>query len=119
MHDFDESHSEAKVQEVFEKRRSEIISVEEEREINASGHKDQLQRQYSLWGVCGLALTIDNAWVALGGSITIAICKFRCASPGRTLVLCLQLCRQRRTSWHPLRASDGMRILRSDSSVHR
>ncbi len=41
--------------------------------VNASGHKDQLQRQYGIWSICGLALTIDNAWVALGGSIAIAI----------------------------------------------
>ena len=35
-------------------------------EVNASGHRDQLQRQYGLLSICGLALTIDNAWVALG-----------------------------------------------------
>ena len=43
--------------------------------INASGHKDQLQRHYGLLATCGLALTIDNAWVALGGSIAVSICK--------------------------------------------
>lgn len=41
--------------------------------LNASGHKDQLARQYGLLGICGLALNIDNAWIALGGSVTIAI----------------------------------------------
>jgi len=41
--------------------------------INASGHRDQLKRHYSLLSICGLALTIDNAWVALGGSITVSI----------------------------------------------
>lgn len=41
--------------------------------INASGHRDQLQRQYGLFSICGLALTIDNAWVALGGSLTISL----------------------------------------------
>lgn len=43
--------------------------------VNASGHRDVLQRQYGLLSICGLALTIDNAWVALGGSLTISICK--------------------------------------------
>jgi len=43
--------------------------------VNASGHRDQLQRQYSLLSICGLALTIDNAWVALGGSLTVSIRK--------------------------------------------
>ncbi|KAF2681122.1 amino acid transporter [Lentithecium fluviatile CBS 122367] len=42
-------------------------------EVNASGHKDQLKRQYGIIALCGLALNIDNAWVALGGSVTIAI----------------------------------------------
>jgi choline transport protein len=41
--------------------------------LNASGHKDQLQRQYGVVALCALALNIDNAWVALGGSVTIAI----------------------------------------------
>ena len=41
--------------------------------VNASGHKDQLHRQYGLLSICGLALTIDNAWVALGGSIAVSI----------------------------------------------
>ena len=41
--------------------------------VNASGHRDQLRRQYGLLSICGLALTIDNAWVALGGSIAVSI----------------------------------------------
>lgn len=44
-------------------------------EVNASGHKDQLRRQYRLLALCALALNIDNAWIALGGSVTIAIGK--------------------------------------------
>lgn len=41
--------------------------------VNASGHEDQLQRQYGLLAICGLALTIDNAWIAFGGSLSIAV----------------------------------------------
>ena len=41
--------------------------------VNASGHKDQLHRQYGLLSICSLALTIDNAWVALGGSIAVSM----------------------------------------------
>ena len=48
--------------------------------INASGHRDQLKRHYGLLSICGLALTIDNAWVALGGSITVSICRPRASS---------------------------------------
>ena len=52
-------------------RRTSIIQSGEV--VNASGHRDQLQRQYGLLSICGLALTIDNAWVALGGSIAVSI----------------------------------------------
>ncbi|KAK4547863.1 hypothetical protein LTR36_010582 [Oleoguttula mirabilis] len=41
--------------------------------VNASGHKDQLQRQYGTLSICGLALNIDNAWVAFGGSLSVAV----------------------------------------------
>jgi hypothetical protein len=58
---------------MVEGTRSTVASVIEGREVNASGHRDQLQRQYSIWSICGLALTIDNAWVALGGSIVVAV----------------------------------------------
>ncbi|KAF7552094.1 hypothetical protein G7Z17_g4560 [Cylindrodendrum hubeiense] len=43
--------------------------------INASGHKDQLARQYGLVGLTGIAVTVNNAWVVLGSSISISICK--------------------------------------------
>jgi choline transport protein len=41
--------------------------------VNASGYRDQLTRQYSLLGLAGVALTVDNAWVALGSSISVSI----------------------------------------------
>ncbi|KAK5684538.1 hypothetical protein LTS10_004408 [Elasticomyces elasticus] len=41
--------------------------------VNAAGYEDQLQRQYGLLSICGLALTIDNAWVAFAGSLSIAV----------------------------------------------
>ena len=43
--------------------------------VNASGHRDQLQRQYGILSICGMALTVDNAWVAFGTSLSISICK--------------------------------------------
>ena len=54
-----------KAGEVSEVKRTSIIS-KEGGIVNASGHQDQLQRQYGLWSICGLALTIDTAWVAFG-----------------------------------------------------
>ena len=53
-------------------RRTSIISKEGEI-INASGHRDQLQRQYGLLSLCGIALNINSAWIVLGGSLTISV----------------------------------------------
>jgi len=50
-----------------------VESISTERTLNASGHADQLPRQYGLLAICATALTIDNAWVVLGGSISVAI----------------------------------------------
>ncbi|KAJ4411637.1 hypothetical protein N0V82_008974 [Gnomoniopsis sp. IMI 355080] len=41
--------------------------------VNASGYKDQLKRQYGLLGLSGIAITVDNAWIALGSSISVSI----------------------------------------------
>jgi choline transport protein len=60
-------------QQIFEQSQGTILSVVEGEEVNASGYRDQLARQYGIWSICGLALTIDNAWIALGGSLTVAI----------------------------------------------
>jgi choline transport protein len=37
--------------------------------INASGHRQELDRNFSLINICGLGLTTGNTWIALGGSI--------------------------------------------------
>lgn len=59
------------VQELADRRTS-IVSKEGEI-INASGHRDQLQRQYGLLSICGLALNINSAWIVFGGSLTISV----------------------------------------------
>lgn len=66
---------EKSAQDIFEQRRGTVVSVVAGEAVNASGHRDQLARQYGIWSICGLALTIDNAWIALGGSITVSIGK--------------------------------------------
>lgn len=65
---------EKNISEAADFRRTSVVSQVGEI-VNAAGYKDQLQRQYGLLSVCGLALTIDNAWVALGGSLSVSICK--------------------------------------------
>ncbi|TID24102.1 putative choline transport protein [Venturia nashicola] len=54
------------------RRKSNVVETVQGHVVNASGHEDELQRQYGIWSLCGLALTIDNAWIALGGSIIVA-----------------------------------------------
>ncbi|KAK0617990.1 amino acid permease-domain-containing protein [Bombardia bombarda] len=50
-----------------------VVALENGIVINASGYRDQLKRQYSLVGLAGIAVTVDNAWVALGSSISVSI----------------------------------------------
>jgi hypothetical protein len=58
----------------YERRASNIVAALDGHDVNASGHEDQLQRHFGFWSLCGLALTVDNAWVAFGGSIIVASC---------------------------------------------
>ena len=55
--------------EVFEGALAELPEII----INASGHKQELDRNFSFFAICGLAITSGNVWVALGGSLTVAI----------------------------------------------
>lgn len=72
------------VQDQFERRASNIVASLNGEDVNASGYQDELDRQYGIWSLMGLALTIDNAWIALGGSIIVASCKHKLSR-----ILCL------------------------------
>lgn len=50
-----------------------VAAVQDGNVVNASGYKDQLKRQYGLVGLAGVALTVDNAWIALGSSLSVSI----------------------------------------------
>ena len=50
-----------------------MAAVEDGHVVNASGYEDELQRQYGFAALAGMALTVDNAWVALGSSISISL----------------------------------------------
>ncbi len=53
---------------------SEVATVTvEEAPINASGHRQELDRNFTLLTLCGLAISSGNDWIALGGSVTVAI----------------------------------------------
>ena len=60
-----------------------VLTVDGET-VNASGHRDQLKRHYGMLSICGLALSVDNAWVAFGTSLTLSICK-SCSSIGLSI----------------------------------
>ncbi len=45
----------------------------EEVPINPSGHRQELDRNFSLLSLCGLAISSGNDWIALGGSVAVAI----------------------------------------------
>ncbi|RFU28996.1 hypothetical protein B7463_g7338, partial [Scytalidium lignicola] len=57
-----------------------VLSSDLTEHINASGHPDQLNRQYGILSICGMALTVDNAWVVIGSSLTVSI--FNGGPPG-------------------------------------
>lgn len=40
-------------------------------EVNISGHRQELRRNFGLWSVCGVGILTGNVWSALGGSIVI------------------------------------------------
>ncbi|KAI6951471.1 amino acid transporter [Hortaea werneckii] len=48
--------------------------------INASGHEQELERNFGLWAIVGMALTAGNTWIAFGGSLAVAI--YNGGSPG-------------------------------------
>ena len=41
--------------------------------INPSGHKQELERNFSLISICAVAVTTGNTWIAQGGSVTTAL----------------------------------------------
>ncbi|KZF20527.1 amino acid transporter [Xylona heveae TC161] len=41
--------------------------------VNASGHQQELQRNFSLLSICAIAITTGNSWIAQGGSVKVAI----------------------------------------------
>lgn len=41
--------------------------------INASGHVQELERNFSLLSICAVAVTTGNTWIAQGGSVVVAL----------------------------------------------
>jgi hypothetical protein len=41
--------------------------------VNASGHRQELERNFSLISICAVAVTTGNTWIAQGGSVVVAL----------------------------------------------
>jgi hypothetical protein len=37
--------------------------------LNASGHVQELDRNFGFWSICAVSVVADNAWAAGGGSL--------------------------------------------------
>lgn len=53
--------------------------------VNASGHVQELSRNFSAWSLIGLGLSMGNVWPALGGSILVAL--YNGGPPGKLKAL--------------------------------
>ncbi|KAI9756600.1 MAG: hypothetical protein M4579_003778 [Chaenotheca gracillima] len=62
----------------LKERREEDIAAEGSvneplKDVNASGHVQQLDRNFNLISICAVGIVTGNTWAALGGSIAVAI----------------------------------------------
>ena len=57
--------------------------------LNASGHKQELERNFGLLSICSLGMTSGNTWIALGGTVV-------CDTTIQFESTCADVCRQSR-----------------------
>lgn len=48
-------------------------TVEEGVIINASGHQQELSRNFNFLSLCSVGIVTGNSWTAIGGSIVVAL----------------------------------------------
>ena len=46
---------------------------QEGEQVNASGHRQEVDRNFSLISLCAIAVTTGNTWIAQGGSVVTAL----------------------------------------------
>lgn len=46
---------------------------QEGEQVNASGHRQEVERNFSLISLCAIAVTTGNTWIAQGGSVVTAL----------------------------------------------
>jgi choline transport protein len=60
------------------------VPIEKGELINASGHIQELDRNFNLLTLAGVGLVVGNVWPAVGGSILVAI--FNGGAPGASII---------------------------------
>lgn len=63
---------------------ADLTTVDSNEVVNASGHVQELQRNFNLVSLVGVAIVVGNVWPAIGGSILVAI--FNGGPPGRVSI---------------------------------
>ncbi|KAI0007225.1 putative choline transport protein [Xylariaceae sp. FL0662B] len=51
----------------------EVVMIETGELVNASGHRQELERNFSLLAMCAVAVVIGNCWAISGATITLSI----------------------------------------------
>lgn len=61
--------------ETTEKVHAEPVAEEKDQGelVNASGHRQEVERNFSLLSICAIAVTTGNTWIAQGGSVATAL----------------------------------------------
>ncbi|RMZ88145.1 hypothetical protein DV736_g4627, partial [Chaetothyriales sp. CBS 134916] len=55
------------------RRRSSLPDIQDDEIINVSGHHQELERLFSSFSVISTAITTGNVWIALAGTIAVAV----------------------------------------------
>ncbi|KAI7508555.1 hypothetical protein KC364_g92 [Hortaea werneckii] len=57
--------------------KEEVAVADAHHGINASGHQQELERNFGLWAIVGMALTAGNTWIAFGDAYLTLFNRFR------------------------------------------
>lgn len=75
--------------------------------VNASGHRQELERNFSLLSICAVAVTTGNTWIAQGGSLVTAMYNGGPAGVIRDKHCCFRLLLDGRSIYCRARISDA------------
>ena len=91
--------------------------------LNASGHKQELQRHFSLLSICSIGITTGNVWAALGGSIVRQPLSFIPHQNSGEVLIVISLSGHRALQWRRpgryIRVYRCISLLLDDCSLYR